>query len=325
MKVKLLSFGIIPLIALSFFTYKNIVDVEPVIINSQEQISKIAEYANPKAFITPNELNTLISNNSNVTVIGVLNPIHMNPAISGSFTVWRSDYSADQGEYPFEGMRADQKSMEDVLSNFGATPETTIVVYAANNHHDAGRLYWQIKMLGHKDVRFLDGGLNAWVGANLPTGNENPKVRPTQYRAPRVSENETATYEMVVNAINNPEWVIIDTRSKDEHTGTVTVSGAYGPGTITSSQFINWSDALNEDTTLKSSDELQKIYGDMIKGKKVIAYCQSGVRSAHTTMVLKEILGAQDVFNYDGSWIEWSHAHYEEGKHQASVVNGQKS
>ncbi len=47
--------------------------------------------------------------------------------------------------------------------------------------------------------------------------------------------------------------------------------------------------------------------------KKIIAYCQSGARSAHTLYVLKEILGFEYVWNYDGSWIEWSHNYVNNG------------
>jgi thiosulfate/3-mercaptopyruvate sulfurtransferase len=37
----------------------------------------------------------------------------------------------------------------------------------------------------------------------------------------------------------------------------------------------------------------------------VIAYCRIGERSAHTWFVLHELLGKDDVKNYDGSWTEW--------------------
>ncbi|MCL2201160.1 MAG: rhodanese-like domain-containing protein, partial [Oscillospiraceae bacterium] len=43
-------------------------------------------------------------------------------------------------------------------------------------------------------------------------------------------------------------------------------------------------------------------------GRNVITYCQSGVRSAHTWLVLREVLGIENVWNYEGSWIEWSYA-----------------
>ena len=183
------------------------------------------------------------------------------------------------------------------------------------------RLYWLIKLLGHEDVRYLDGDLNAWTGAGLPTGNANPAVEATEYKAPGSTEDNLATFEMVVNATVDPEWVIIDTRGLGEHDGSQTVSGAFGPGAIPSSQFLEWTNALNEDTTLKSAEEIKAIYGDLVKGKKVISYCQSGVRSAHTTLVLKEVLGAEAVFNYDGSWIEWSHAYYEAEKEGVAVIN----
>ena len=40
-------------------------------------------------------------------------------------------------------------------------------------------------------------------------------------------------------------------------------------------------------------------------GEPIIAYCRIGERSAHTWFVLHELLGQQDVKNYDGSWTEW--------------------
>ena len=301
--------------------YRAMFGVEAVNVDATEQAMKIAEYANTDAFITPEALQQLMESDENVVVIGSLNPVRANRPIQGSFTVWRSDYSASGNAYPYGGMRPEQDEMEQLLGSFGATPESTIVVYAADDHHDAARLYWQVKMLGHNDVRYLDGGLNAWSGAGLPTGNANPTVGATDYKAPDYSEAELATFEMVVNATSDSDWVIIDTRGLGEHDGSQTLSGAFGPGAIPSSQFLEWTNALNEDTTLKSAEELKAIYGDLIEGKKVISYCQSGVRSAHTTMVLKEVLGAEEVFNYDGSWIEWSHAYYEAEKEDAAVIN----
>ncbi|MBL4663813.1 MAG: hypothetical protein JKY22_09750 [Flavobacteriaceae bacterium] len=42
------------------------------------------------------------------------------------------------------------------------------------------------------------------------------------------------------------------------------------------------------------------------KEQEIIVYCHSGVRSAHTTFVLTQLLGYKNVRNYDGSWTEWS-------------------
>ena len=63
----------------------------------------------------------------------------------------------------------------------------------------------------------------------------------------------------------------------------------------------------NEDGTFKSDDELAKLYAEagLDNGKDTIAYCRIGERSSHTWFVLKELLGKENVKNYDGSWTEY--------------------
>ena len=39
--------------------------------------------------------------------------------------------------------------------------------------------------------------------------------------------------------------------------------------------------------------------------RPTIAYCRIGERSSHTWFVLSQLLGQQDVKNYDGSWVEY--------------------
>lgn len=299
----------------------NFFGTEKVVVDNSAQAQKIKAFANPDAFITPYQLNELMNDeDADVVVIGSLNPSKLASPISGSFTMWRSDYSAAEGVYNYGGMRNTSEEMASILSNFGATKKSMIVVYASGSHHDAARLWWQIKQLGHKDLRFLDGGLNAWEGAGYATGNANPKVTPSKYVADE-KEFADADMDMVINAIDDDEWVIIDTRTDSENDGSSVKKGAFGAGAIPGSVHINWTNSNKEDTTLKSVEELKAIYGDLVKDKKVIAFCQSGVRSAHTTLVLKEVLGAKEVYNYDGSWIEWSYAHYKENK-KVDIING---
>ncbi|UPQ86965.1 sulfurtransferase [Vibrio sinaloensis] len=326
MKKSTLALGVLAAsVAIGYPLYNSLLGAKAVQVSESAQVNKFAEYHHSDSFITAQSLNQMMHSGQDVVVIGALNPLKPDQPIAGSFSMWRSDYSAKDGAYDFGGMRNSTEEMESILSQYGATPESTIVVYAANAHHDAARLYWQIKNLGHQDVRYLDGGLNAWIGAGLPTGKSEPVVTATQYKAPQPQQESQAlaTLDMVLNAQQHTdEWVIIDTRGNDEFDGSATKSGAYGPGTIASSVHINWTQALNDDTTLKSASELKALYGDVIQGKKVIAYCQSGVRSAHTSMVLTEVLGAEEVYNYDGSWIEYSHAHYEKNHPQVNVING---
>jgi thiosulfate/3-mercaptopyruvate sulfurtransferase len=84
--------------------------------------------------------------------------------------------------------------------------------------------------------------------------------------------------------------------------------GAQRSGHIPGAISVPWAKAVNDDGTFKSADDLRELYssaGVIADGKPVIAYCRIGERSAHTWFVLHELLGVDDVVNYDGSWTEW--------------------
>lgn len=310
--------AILAIAIVGFMGYQSMTDAEEIIVDSSAQGEKIAEYAHPEAFITPLQLKDLMDNEKDVVVIGALKPAAGDDPIKGSFSMWRSDYSAAEGAYEYGGMRNTTEEMEAILSSFGATPESTIVVYASNKHHDAARLWWQIKSLGHEDVRYLDGGINAWLGAGYPVGDANPDVEATNYVAPNPTEDLLATLDDVVASLE--DGTVIDTRTPEEESGESVKGGAFGPGKIGDSVHINWTNAIADDTTIKSRTELEAIYGD-IEDNNVVAYCQSGVRSAHTMLVLTQALGYENVKNYDGSWIEWSYNYYEAGNTDLPTSN----
>jgi len=78
-------------------------------------------------------------------------------------------------------------------------------------------------------------------------------------------------------------------------------------GHIPTAKNIPWSKAANEDGTFKSDSELKEIYqsAGVDLAKDTIAYCRIGERSAFSWFVLHELLGVNNVKNYDGSWTEY--------------------
>jgi thiosulfate/3-mercaptopyruvate sulfurtransferase len=104
----------------------------------------------------------------------------------------------------------------------------------------------------------------------------------------------------------------VDVRSPDEFTGKVIAppgmtETAQRGGHIPGAANIPWSQAVKEDSTFKSAEELRALYQS--KGvdlsKETVAYCRIGERSSHTWFVLLYLLGVPKVRNYDGSWTEW--------------------
>ena len=102
-------------------------------------------------------------------------------------------------------------------------------------------------------------------------------------------------------------------RSPQEYSGELIAmagyeqEGAQRAGHIPGAASVPWAQAVQEDGTFKSADELRELYKGkgVVDGKPIIAYCRIGERSAHTWFVLHELLGEDDVKNYDGSWTEW--------------------
>ena len=70
---------------------------------------------------------------------------------------------------------------------------------------------------------------------------------------------------------------------------------------------VPWATAVAEDATFKPIDQLRELYAAKgVDGSdEVVAYCRIGERSSHTWFVLHELLGYENVRNYDGSWTEY--------------------
>jgi thiosulfate/3-mercaptopyruvate sulfurtransferase len=133
----------------------------------------------------------------------------------------------------------------------------------------------------------------------------------TQYQAAEPDTSIRAFRDEVVAAIGTKN--LVDVRSPDEFAGKLTApahlpqEGAQRAGHIPSAVNVPWSKAANEDGTFKSDEELTKLYAEagLDEGKDTIAYCRIGERSSHTWFVLRELLGHENVKNYDGSWTEY--------------------
>jgi thiosulfate/3-mercaptopyruvate sulfurtransferase len=103
----------------------------------------------------------------------------------------------------------------------------------------------------------------------------------------------------------------MDVRSPDEFTGRIIAlpgmpETAQRAGHIPEAANIPWSKAVNEDGTVKSADELKRLYADagVDPSKPTVAYCRIGERSSHSWFVLRYLLGYKEAKNYDGSWTE---------------------
>ena len=221
---------------------------------------------------------------------------------------WRDDL-----QDPIERDLVEQAEFEALLGGLGIGNDTTVVLYGDKNNWFAAYAYWYLKTYGHSDVRILDGGRQKWIDERreLTTDAAVPAVR--SYRAAPRDETIRARRDEVLAGIGGNGRALVDVRSPQEDAGELMAppgyeqEGASRTGHIPTAQSIPWAQAVRDDGTFKSADDLRALYAGrgVTPDKEVTAYCRIGERSAHTWFVLHELLGYERVRNYDGSWTEW--------------------
>jgi len=200
---------------------------------------------------------------------------------------------------------------EELLSGKGVAGDDTVVLYGGNNNWFAAYAYWYFKLYGHEDVKLLDGGRKKWELDSRALTDETTTRGATSYTAQEQDSSIRAFRDEVVKAIGVQN--LVDVRSPDEYAGRLMAPAhlpqeqAQRAGHIPTAASVPWSKAANDDGTFRSDDELKKLYSDagVDWSKDSIAYCRIGERSSHTWFVLRELLGQQNVKNYDGSWTEY--------------------
>jgi thiosulfate/3-mercaptopyruvate sulfurtransferase len=220
---------------------------------------------------------------------------------------WKTDLQ-DQVKRDFLGPEA----FGELFGSHGISNDHTIVLYGDRNNWFAAYTYWYLKYYGHDDVKLVNGPREKWISEGRPTTSDVPSHEPTAFTAKPGDRSIRAMRDEVAEALDTSK-VLVDVRSPQEFSGELIAmagyeqEGAQRAGHIPGAKSIPWAQAVKEDGTFKSADELRELYGGkgVLSGEPIIAYCRIGERSAHSWFVLHELLGEDDVRNYDGSWTEW--------------------
>jgi thiosulfate/3-mercaptopyruvate sulfurtransferase len=206
-----------------------------------------------------------------------------------------------------------KEGMEQLLGSAGIGNGTTVVLYGDNNNWFAAWAFWQMKYYGHDDVKLMNGGRAKWEAEGKPLTTAAANHGSKSYTAKAANEDIRAYRDQVLSKVNASSISLVDVRAPAEYSGELLApealpqEGAQRGGHIPSAANVPWGQAVAEDGTFKSADDLQALYGGKgIDGsKETIAYCRIGERSSHTWFVLTQLLGHTNVRNYDGSWTEW--------------------
>jgi len=208
---------------------------------------------------------------------------------------------------------ADESGLNGLLADAGINDDTTIIVYGDNHNWFAAYALWVLKYYGLENVKLMNGGRAKWIAEGRAITTDVPSHARGNANAKKPRAEIRAFRDEVLKDLGKSGVALVDVRSPKEYSGELLApenlpqEGSQRGGHIPGAKNIVWSQAMNEDNTFKSADELKALYEGqgVTADKDVIAYCRIGERSAHTWFVLTHLLGYKNVRNYDGSWTEW--------------------
>jgi len=220
---------------------------------------------------------------------------------------WKQDLQ-DQVKRDFLG----PQEFGELMGSRGISNDQTVLLYGDRNNWFAAYTYWYFKYYGHDDVKLINGPREKWIEEGRETNSDVPSYDAAKFEAKGADKDIRAWRDEVLDALDE-DTKLVDVRSPQEYSGELIAmagyeqEGAQRGGHIPGAASVPWAQAVNEDGTFKSKDELEELYKSkgVLDGDPIIAYCRIGERSAHTWFVLHELLGKDDVKNYDGSWTEW--------------------
>lgn len=191
-----------------------------------------------------------------------------------------------------------------LLSGLGIAPETHVVVYdQVDGAMAASRFWFLMRLAGHKNISVLDGGMNAWLAAQLPVEQSIAHVIASNYSVQFNTNMLITANEMKTLLSNSQDTVLLDARAPERFRGEIEpldLKAGHIPGAVNRPFSLNMADGL-----FKSSEQLHAEFLPFIEGKQnIVLSCGSGVTACHNALALSHA-GIENYRLFAPSWSGW--------------------
>ena len=193
------------------------------------------------------------------------------------------------------------------LGHWGIAPDTQVVVYdAADGSMAAARLWWLLRLIGHRKVAVLDGGLAAWQAAGHAV-DAAPVVVPALPAYPgQFDMTQVVSADEVQSRLSQtPAW-LLDARAGERYRGEVEpldrVAG-HVPGALNRPFGMNLRDGR-----FRPAQELHAELEPLLSGQaptQMAVMCGSGVTACHLALAFAHA-GLPGLRVFSDSWSGWS-------------------
>jgi thiosulfate/3-mercaptopyruvate sulfurtransferase len=193
------------------------------------------------------------------------------------------------------------------MERLGIGDDRRVIVYDSAGLMSAARVWWMLRVFGHKKVAVLDGGLPKWLAEGLEVDDKIPTPAPRRFSASFNGELVRDKAQIRANLASKDEQVL-DARAAPRFTGSVVESWpGRRSGRIPGSFNLPYDQLIDPATkTVLPAERLQSLFAasGIDLARPVVASCGSGVTACALAFGL-HLLGHPAIAVYDGSWAEW--------------------
>lgn len=203
-------------------------------------------------------------------------------------------------------MLPDPAAFASSMKKLGIGDADLVVFYDGAGIYSAPRALWMMRAMGHGKVAVLDGGLPKWRRESRAV-DSNTAAIPHRHFIPRANAHLVRDFSAMRANLDTRGEQVLDARSGSRFRGEEQEPRpSVRPGHIPGSINVYYSEVVADDGTMKSPDELRRIFAghNVDLAKPIVTSCGSGVTAAILSLAL-EIAGASKTALYDGSWSEW--------------------
>ncbi|MFV0519925.1 MAG: sulfurtransferase [Lachnospirales bacterium] len=206
------------------------------------------------------------------------------------------------------------EEIEAVLLEYGISKDTTVVVYGANGTDAADdRFAFTAIWAGVENVKSIDGGLDAWVGAGYEvetTSNTPTAIESFGATVPAHPEYLTTMTDALDKVVADPNFKLVSVRSQAEFLGETSgygyINKAGEPMGAIWGHDTDDGSYNNADGTMVDISVLEGYLAESSASldNELAFYCGTGWR-ATMPFLLAYQEGYDNVSLYDGGWFEW--------------------
>lgn len=219
---------------------------------------------------------------------------------------WDLDELSDRSA-PLPHMLPPPDELGRSIGILGIGNDSRVVVYdGSGNNLSAPRVWWMLRVAGHRDVSVLDGGLRKWKSEDRALVSGHPPWEPRDFEV-RWQPELVRSLDQTLAASSTRSHVLVDARSRGRFAATEPeprpgLRGGHIPG----ARNVPYGDLVRSDGTIRPVAELRARFIDagVDLTRPMVLSCGSGVTACAIGLGL-EVLGKGGWAVYDGSWSEW--------------------